>query len=316
MAKITLNTILSSFASTSLFNTNFSAIQTELNDKVLYRDNPAGEPNQMMNDLDMNSNDILNTATVNADIIVLGGTQITPSGVTTLPADQLTYDNTTSGLTATDVQAAIDEVDGNVDNLQEDSIQLCTATFSSNTYTVTPISSSFRTLASNLVIEFDLPTGSVTTAQAQINYNGTTDNVNWIDNTATVSDDLDFTYIKRIRCRFDGTDWRILSDVSGNNSNGYWYRGVDGSQITSSFKSASISAANSGAITVTFPKPFSNTDYCLNPFVQDLVGGGVWIPGRRVSPTTSSTDITFFDYESGARTGTLNVRVCATGRWY
>jgi len=120
MAKITLDTITSSFASTSLFNTNFTAIKDELNDKVLYRDNPTGEANQMLNDLDMNSNDILNASSVNADVIVLNGTQITPTGTTSLPASGLTYDNSTSGLTATNVQAAIDEVEARVDTAETD----------------------------------------------------------------------------------------------------------------------------------------------------------------------------------------------------
>jgi hypothetical protein len=118
--KITLDTITSSFASTSLFNTNFTAIKDELNNKVLYRDNPTGEANQMLNDLDMNSNDILNASSVNADVIVLNGTQITPTGTTSLPASGLTYDNTTSGLTATNVQAAIDEVEARVDTTETD----------------------------------------------------------------------------------------------------------------------------------------------------------------------------------------------------
>ena len=118
MAKITLDTITSSFASTSLFNTNFTAIKDELNNKVLYRDNPTGEANQMLNDLDMNSNDILNASSVNADVIVLNGTQITPTGTTSLPAPGLTYDNSTSGLTASNVQDAIDEVDSTLDTVE------------------------------------------------------------------------------------------------------------------------------------------------------------------------------------------------------
>jgi len=60
MAKITLDTITSGFQSTSQVNNNNSDIVTNLNDKVLYRDNPTGEPNQMNNLLDMNSNQIIN----------------------------------------------------------------------------------------------------------------------------------------------------------------------------------------------------------------------------------------------------------------
>lgn len=120
MAKITLDTITSSFASTSLFNTNFTSIKDEFNNKVLYRDNPVGEPNQMLNDLDMNSNDIINAATINASGLTLGGVQVVPEGTTTLPALALTYDNTTSGLSANNVQDAIDEVEGRVDTTEID----------------------------------------------------------------------------------------------------------------------------------------------------------------------------------------------------
>lgn len=44
----------------SKINSNFEKIEKELNEKVLYRDNPSGEPNQMESDLDMNSHRILN----------------------------------------------------------------------------------------------------------------------------------------------------------------------------------------------------------------------------------------------------------------
>ena len=60
MAKITLPTITSGFASNTTFNTAFTSLETELNNKVLYRDNPTGEPNQLENDIDMNSNKLVN----------------------------------------------------------------------------------------------------------------------------------------------------------------------------------------------------------------------------------------------------------------
>tara|TARA_R110000851_G_scaffold323215_1_gene489705 strand:- start:2154 stop:3392 length:1239 start_codon:yes stop_codon:yes gene_type:complete len=116
MAKITLDDITSSYASTSLFQANFTAIETQFNDKVLYRNNPTGEANQMENNLDMNSNSILNAGVVNATGLTLGGTQVVPTGTTSLPATALTYDNTASGLAAVDVQAAIDELDSNQDS--------------------------------------------------------------------------------------------------------------------------------------------------------------------------------------------------------
>ena len=62
MAKLTLPTISSGYATTTQLNNAFDAIETELQNKVLYRDNPAGEPNVMEQDLDMNGNLILNAS--------------------------------------------------------------------------------------------------------------------------------------------------------------------------------------------------------------------------------------------------------------
>jgi hypothetical protein len=41
----------------------------------------------------------------------------TSSTITSLDADAVVYDNTTSGLTATDAQAAIDELDNTIDTI-------------------------------------------------------------------------------------------------------------------------------------------------------------------------------------------------------
>ena len=73
MAKYTPSTIASGYNSTTELNNEFTTIANELNSKVLYRDNPTGEPNQMENDLDMNSNDILNCASLDVDEFSIGG---------------------------------------------------------------------------------------------------------------------------------------------------------------------------------------------------------------------------------------------------
>ena len=74
MAKITIDNITSGYSSTTALNNNFDAIETELNSKVLYRNNPAGEPNSMQNDLDMNSNSINNVANIGlTGTITVGG---------------------------------------------------------------------------------------------------------------------------------------------------------------------------------------------------------------------------------------------------
>ena len=63
MVKITTDPLNNSYGSTATINNNFDKITTDLNTKVLYRDNPDGETNQMENDLDMNLNRIHNLPT-------------------------------------------------------------------------------------------------------------------------------------------------------------------------------------------------------------------------------------------------------------
>jgi hypothetical protein len=60
MAKITLPDIAAAFASTAALNDRFGKIEDALNGEVLYRANPVGEPNEMSNNLDMNTKQILN----------------------------------------------------------------------------------------------------------------------------------------------------------------------------------------------------------------------------------------------------------------
>ena len=81
MAKISISNLSSGFNSTTTLNNAFDAIETELNNKVLYRNNPAGEPNQMANALDMNGQSI-----INAGAIQVGG-------VDYLAAMQTIYNN-------------------------------------------------------------------------------------------------------------------------------------------------------------------------------------------------------------------------------
>jgi len=63
MSKITLNDV-TNIDALSVINDNFDRIEQELQNKVLYRDNPAGEPNVMENSIDMNGFDILNAGQV------------------------------------------------------------------------------------------------------------------------------------------------------------------------------------------------------------------------------------------------------------
>lgn len=63
MSKITLNDV-TNIGSLSVINSNFDKIEQELQNKVLYRNNPTGEPNTVERDIDMNGNSLLNVGKV------------------------------------------------------------------------------------------------------------------------------------------------------------------------------------------------------------------------------------------------------------
>ncbi len=99
MAKIDIPDISSQFESQAGLNNRFTLIENEFNDKVLYRDNPTGEPNQMENDLDMNGNKILNAIVVDP--------------VTQTEASLVNYDDTNNQVSSgSTVQAVIESLDG------------------------------------------------------------------------------------------------------------------------------------------------------------------------------------------------------------
>ena len=73
MAKISLDYIGSGYASGAALNASFDYIKEHFNNKVLYRDNPNGEPNQMENALDLNGNDILNAGSLDVTDFTVNG---------------------------------------------------------------------------------------------------------------------------------------------------------------------------------------------------------------------------------------------------
>lgn len=86
MAKIIINDIASGYASTTALNASFNAIEDHFNNKVLYRNNPGGEPNQMESNIDMNGYNIINTENISV-------TSLTVNGVDYLTAMQTVYNN-------------------------------------------------------------------------------------------------------------------------------------------------------------------------------------------------------------------------------
>lgn len=89
MSKVVLSPIQSGFA-LSKINDNFTKLQNELNNKVLYRDNPVGEPNAFTSDLDLDGNSIYNVddLIVNGELTVGGVNLATQIGLAEMFANQ------------------------------------------------------------------------------------------------------------------------------------------------------------------------------------------------------------------------------------
>jgi len=77
MAKITLPTIVAGYSSATSINNAFAQLEAELQGKVLYRDNPVGEPNTLETEIDMNNNAISNVSALDTDTITVAGVDLT-----------------------------------------------------------------------------------------------------------------------------------------------------------------------------------------------------------------------------------------------
>lgn len=88
MSKIVLETIASGY-NLSKINDNFAKIATELNDKVLYRNPPAGEDNTLQANIDANSQRIYNLPdpTTNTDAVTKGWAEAQFGGATQAAID-------------------------------------------------------------------------------------------------------------------------------------------------------------------------------------------------------------------------------------
>lgn len=79
-----MKTVLGNVASgfnVSRINNNFDIVEDALNTKVLWRDNPTGEPNTMEQELDMNGHDIYNADSVYAKTLYIDGVVFDGTGV-------------------------------------------------------------------------------------------------------------------------------------------------------------------------------------------------------------------------------------------
>jgi hypothetical protein len=97
MAKITLNDITTEFRGQAQINNNFTAIENEFQNKVLYRNNPGNEANSMQNNLDMNGFNLLNVGNPTA------------LGISNATAVNIPYENSATGAVVVTVQSKLSE---------------------------------------------------------------------------------------------------------------------------------------------------------------------------------------------------------------
>ena len=108
MAKITLSDVNSGY-NLSAINENFQALEDELNNKVLYRNNPEGEPNVCSSDLDLNGNSLLNVGglTVDGDdIVALANEAIDSAAAAAVSETNAAASETAAGVSETNAAAS------------------------------------------------------------------------------------------------------------------------------------------------------------------------------------------------------------------
>lgn len=106
MSKIDLDTITSGY-NLSKINANFQKLEGELNNKVLYRSPPTGEPNSMSANLDMNGRAVLNASKISSNVLEIGGVQVVPTNLVVDP-----YNGTREALRRSYAEAGYNVVDG------------------------------------------------------------------------------------------------------------------------------------------------------------------------------------------------------------
>jgi len=190
-----------------------------------------------------------------------------------------------------------------------------TASFSGDVYTFTPVGAGFRPLQAGMYVSFNLPSGSAnTTTTPDIDYNGSTYVIKWIDGSALVADDLDETYNKQpILFYFDGTDMLIASDISGSNAAGDWIRKASGGQnCTRTY--GQLWPVGGTTISIGISKSFVSADFSPNVSWGASTGAaGSGLEKIGLQPNgTSNVSLTIVMNSSDTR----DVYIQATGRWY
>lgn len=111
MAKIVLASTNSGY-NLSVINAGLQALANELNTKVLYRNNPLGEPNSMSQLLDMNGQAIINAGNVSVSGLSINGVTVEPGEAIAAATRQVFEFTATEGQTTKDVSPLEPTVSG------------------------------------------------------------------------------------------------------------------------------------------------------------------------------------------------------------
>lgn len=106
--KVNFQTILSGYQSALDHKANWDSLTDILDDKLLWRDNPTGTANSMQNDLDMNSNSVLNADVLSTDALLIDGVPVTSAELPVAPTRRFEIEYTDGidglGITGTNLE--------------------------------------------------------------------------------------------------------------------------------------------------------------------------------------------------------------------
>lgn len=223
-------------------------------------------------------NDVVGTGTIQTlENKTIDGTSATGNNTVTIDADNATYDNTTSGLTATDAQAAIDELDSAIDTIQSSYVE----SFNSRTGAVVPAASDYDANQ----IDFDNTASGLAATEVQGALDEIDSNVDGIDTRVTA---IESSYVESFNSR-TGAVVPAASDYDANQ--------VDYDNTTSGLTATEVQ----GAIDELKIEIDTKDSFDLNNTAS--------IANNQTTPV----DVTGFNV-SGANgfTATVNVRIDAT----